>query len=159
MSMLVGAAAPVNYLWEDLRDAPAQYHVSLETPLVGESVGEIPSFANEYWPKSGMAGDAGDVGPMRSTRWGRYETSFGAGGSSRYGMSGVTRDSFGSAVGYCTVKLYLTATDALIDATVSDPLGNFLLNTPYYPNTHYIVAHKGGSPDIDGVTRNTLIGA
>jgi len=47
----------------------------------------------------------------------------------------------------------------LIDSTISDPSGNFLVSTAYYPDTHYIVAHKTGSPDIDGVTPNTLVGA
>ena len=40
---------------------------------------------------------------------------------------------------------------------VSDPLGNFLVTTPYYPDQHYLVFYLTGSPDIFATTQNTLI--
>lgn len=159
MSMLIGGAAPVAYLTDDQRNAPGQYRASVEVSMIGDDFGELASFATEFWPGSGLAGDAGDVNVQAGMMWGGYESSLGAGGSSRFGFVGVTRDSFGSAIGTCTVKLYRTSNDSLLDSTISDPDGNFLLNTPYYPDAHYIVAHKTGSPDVDGVTQNTLIGA
>jgi hypothetical protein len=116
------------------------------------------SFASEYWPGAAELFDTSD-GPSieQEIRWGYYDQA--AGASFRYAFTGVTRDQYGSPVGSCAVKLYRTSDDTLLDSQVSDPSGNFLLSTAYYPDTHYIVAHKSGSPDIDGVTVNTLIGA
>lgn len=116
------------------------------------------SYETEWWPKGGgLCGDLGaDVGLLEAAWWGEYDPA--AGAASRFGFVGVTRDANGSAVASCVVKLFLTATDALLDSTTSDPSGNFLLNTPFYPDTHYIVSHKSGAPDVDGVTTNTLIG-
>lgn len=116
------------------------------------------SFLSRYWPGAAMLMDS-DAGPTieHDVLWGFFDQA--AGASSRYAFTGVTRDQYGSAVGSCAVKLYRTSDDALLDSQVSDPSGNFLLSTRYYPDTHYIVAHKTGSPDIDGVTPNTLIGA
>ena len=116
------------------------------------------TFASDWWPGATELLDTADGPNIESEiRWGCYDQA--AGASSRFGFTGVTRDQYGTAVGGCTVKLYRTSDDALLDSQVSDPSGNFLLSTAYYPDTHYIVAHKTGSPDIDGVTPNTLIGA
>ena len=115
------------------------------------------SFASEYWPSSRLS-DNGDGATVKSgVIWGFFDQAGGA--SSRYVFRGVTRDQYGSAVGTCSVLLYRTSTNVLIDSATSDPAGNFELTTTFYPDAHYIVAHKTGSPDIDGVTPNTLIGA
>ena len=103
-----------------------------------------------------IGGQNGDAGILQAVKWGQYDQA--AGAVSRYGFAGVTRDVNGTAVGSCTVKLFRTADDSLIDTIVSDTSGNFLLGSAYYPEGHYIVAHKTGSPDIDGVTPNNLIG-
>lgn len=119
------------------------------------------TFATEWWPAratAGFVGDGGaDVGILAGVRWGNYDIA--AGAASRFGFVGVTRDQWGTAIGACTVYLFRTSDNVLQDTTTSDPDGNFLLNTAYYPDTHYIVAHKAGSPDVDGVTPNTLIGS
>lgn len=114
------------------------------------------TFRTEWWPRSGCVCDGADVGSPTAVAWGAYDIA--AGASSRYGFVGVTRDQWGTEIGSCSVLLFRTSDNALIDSTTSDPSGNFLLNTPYYPDYHYIVAHKTGSPDVDGVTPNTLIG-
>lgn len=116
------------------------------------------TFESEWWPKGGgLVGDGGvDVGILEAAWWGEFEPV--AGAASRYGFVGVTRDANGTPVASCVVKLFRTADDVLLDTTTSDPSGNFLLNTPYYPDAHYIYSHKTGSPDVDGVTPNTLIG-
>jgi hypothetical protein len=118
------------------------------------------SFFSEWWPySSNFAGDnAVDMAMIQSAKW--SEIDFGEGASSRFGFVGTTRDANGTPVPSCTVKLYRTSDDSLLDNQTSDPVtGVFLLNTPYYPDQHYIVAHKSGSPDIDGVSPNTLIGS
>lgn len=116
------------------------------------------SFETPWWPKGGgFIGDGGvDVGLLEAAWWGEYDQA--AGAASRFGFVGVTRDANGTPVASCVVKLFRTADDLLLDTTTSDVSGNFLLNTAYYPDTHYIYSHKSGSPDVDGVTTNTLIG-
>jgi hypothetical protein len=82
-----------------------------------------------------------------------------SGANGRYGFAGVTRDLYGSPLGGCVVKLFLTADDSKVDQVISDSLGNFLITTPFYPNTHYMVTYKAGIPDVTGATVNTLIGS
>jgi hypothetical protein len=57
------------------------------------------------------------------------------------------------------VQLFRTSNDLFIMEITSDASGNFLLQSWYSPDTHYIVAYKAGSPDIFGTTVNTLVGA
>lgn len=76
-----------------------------------------------------------------------------------YAISGVTRDSTGSALGSCTVKLYRTATDVLVDTTTSDVSGNYSFPNVTSQDAYYLVAYLDGSPDVEGTTDNTLVGA
>jgi hypothetical protein len=82
-----------------------------------------------------------------------------AGAASRVGFVGITRDQYGAPVGSCVVQLFRTSNDLFIMEITSDASGNFLLQSWYSPDTHYIVAYKAGSPDIFGTTVNTLVGA
>jgi hypothetical protein len=116
-------------------------------------------YRSAFWPRrGGFVGDvSADIGVMDS---GWTELPEITGGSrSRFGVIGVTRDRYNSPLGGVTLKLYRTQTDEMVDTIVSDPFGNYLLTTPYYPDAHYIVAYKAGSPDVQGTTVNTLIGA
>lgn len=100
--------------------------------------------------------------------------------TNRFTLSGVSRDSTGAALGNCRVVLYETgriAVDGLTHAQmpsagnpekveadtespvvaemISDGSGNFSFNTPM--NTAYqITGYKAGSPDVAGITVNTL---
>lgn len=115
-------------------------------------------FQSTHWPGSGMMGDGGvDVGILSAVQWGDYDQA--AGASSRFGFVGVTRDSFGSALGGCTVLLFRTSDSLLMDTTTSDASGNFLLNTAYYPDAHFLVVRKTGSPNVSGATDGTQVGA
>jgi hypothetical protein len=116
------------------------------------------SYATLDWqPSGGLIGDLeADVGVMSSRSWSWFYQQGGA--STGFGFRGVTRDVYGSPLGGCTVQLFRTADNVLVDTLVSDPSGNFILRSSYYPDTHYIVSHKSGSPDVDGATVNTLIG-
>lgn len=161
MSLLVGGAQPFGViLLEDLRLLRADMQQIFATMVVQDHVAP-GSFASEWWPGGGLWDDASGVygGILEGTSlaWGPYDQA-GPGGSSRYGFVGVTRDALGTPAGNCVVKLFRTADDRLIDRTTSDPLGNFLLNTPYYPDQHYIVCHKTDGPVISGASVNTLIG-
>lgn len=157
MSGFIGAAQPIQIQsLEDLR----LNRMDFQPERVFADVYAVAptSFENPYWCRGGgfIGGQGADVGILEASWWGEYDQV--AGAASRYGFVGVTRDVYGSPVGLCTVKLFRTSDDLLLDTTVSDPSGNFLLNTAYYPDAHYIVAHKTGSPDVDGVTANNLIG-
>ena len=82
----------------------------------------------------------------------------GGGSNSRFGVQGVTRDVWNAPLGGVLVKLFRTSDDLKVDQIVSDPDGNYLVSTPYYPDAHYIVEYKVGSPDVFGTSVNTLIG-
>ena len=156
MSGFLGAAQPsIVHQLEDIR-------LRLDMPM-GAIFAEVVSstaptlFTSEWWPRGALVGDCMDVGIcLTAVRYAPYQPYGGA--ASRYGFVGVTRDQYGTAIGSVVVKLYRTSDDTLIGTTTSDPTGAFLLNTPYYPDAHYLVAHKSGSPDVDGVSVNTLIG-
>lgn len=71
---------------------------------------------------------------------------------------GVTKDSTGAILAGATVRLYRTATDVLVDSTVSDGVGVYEFRVGL-SQSYYVVAYKAGSPDLAGTTVNTLVGA
>lgn len=75
----------------------------------------------------------------------------------RWLLTGVTRDSTGSALGVCTVNLFTTFDGLLRATTVSDATGAFGFSLPTNGWACYIVAYKAGSPDVAGTTVNTLV--
>lgn len=113
-----------------------------------------------FWPGNrGFLGASGsDVALMHSV-WHNLLHRVALGAASRVGFVGITRDQYGAPVGSCVVQLFRTSDDLLIMENTSDSSGNFLLQSWYSPDTHYIVAYKAGSPDIFGTTVNTLVGA
>ncbi len=74
-----------------------------------------------------------------------------------FSITGVTKDSAGTALGSCVVELYLTLGDVVVGITTSDASGNY--SFPATGGPYYIVAYKKGSPDVAGTTVNTLTGA
>jgi len=70
-------------------------------------------------------------------------------------VSGVTRDSTGSALGSVTVQLFRTLDDCFLGEAVSDGAGNYTVRAPG-TGPFYLVAYKAGSPDVAGTTVNTL---
>jgi hypothetical protein len=117
-----------------------------------------------WWPGGGGL-DASGNECIEATWYEQPE--FNTGCISRFAITGVTRDVYASALPGAVVKLFKTADgsyvgtkDTKIDEGVSDPVtGAFYLTTPYYPDTHYVVMQKSGTPDVQGVTVNTLIGS
>jgi len=74
-------------------------------------------------------------------------------------ITGTTKDSTGAALGNCIVDWFNTADDVKIDTVTSDANGLFEFRTAGQPpNAYYLVAYKAGSPDVAGVTVNTLVG-
>jgi hypothetical protein len=161
MSMLIAAASPYVSLQEDLRLLrPDMRQIGAIFADFLQPISGI-SFATEWWPGGGLQDDSegafGSVVDGAPFAWGWFDPA-GEGGSSRFGFVGVTRDQNGTPAGNCEVKLFRSSDHALIDLTTSDPVGNFLLNTPYYPDQHYIVCHKVDGPVISGASVKTLIG-
>ena len=132
-------------------------------PVMIEFAVGLPPLLREslWWPRSGFVGDfcaVDTTGILQSVWYEPPETSVGA--NSRYAITGITRDVYGTPLGGCTVKLFRTSTDEKVDQILSDPNnGTFTLYTPYYPDTHYLVAYLVGFPDTEGTTVNTLVGA
>jgi hypothetical protein len=151
MSLFVGAARPTTILTgNEWRLEPIFWSNEIREGSLG--------YYSPWWPRPGFIGDlAVDVGLIEATWFELPEITRGT--NTRYGIAGVTRDVYGSALGGVLVKLFLLSTDVKVDQIVSDPLGNFLVSTPFYPDDHYLVEYKAGSPDVFGSSVNTLIGA
>jgi hypothetical protein len=85
------------------------------------------------------------------------------GSNARFVISGVTRGSTGSPLGGCNVIAMSTEEMAvardpdavIVDIEVSDANGAFALQVPRNV-AHMLVGYKAGSPDVAGVTVNTL---
>lgn len=159
MTAYVGGAVPGNIVKRgDYRLAARAWQEHPFTEVRFESFRF--AYWTAWWPRTRFAGDlATDIGvwkrvPNRAVPWRTGGT------NSRFGIVGVTRDAYGSVLGSCTVRLFRTSDDVEVDQTTSDPnTGAFLASTPYYPDAHYLVAYKTGSPDVAGTSVNTLIGA
>jgi hypothetical protein len=79
---------------------------------------------------------------------------------SRYVISGVTRDASGNALGSCAVNVFETVSGLLRGSTISDASGNYNIEIAGDRGlTFFAAAYLPGSPDIAGVTVNTLIPA
>lgn len=131
------------------------YYSGVETDLT-DVQGQVGDRTTGWWPgPSGLNGDAGDVNPIYGVWYCRPDLTRGT--TQQFGIVGVTRDIYGSPLGGVTVTMYLTATDQVVARVVSDPLGNYTITTPYYPNTHYMVFYRAGSPDVFATSPNTLI--
>lgn len=117
-------------------------------------------FISTYWPRGGgfLGDQALDYGVMVSI-WSRNFSRVAYGASSRVGFVGVTRDSAGGRLGAVTCSLFRTSDRQWIMDVVSDVNGDFLLQSWYSPDTHFIVFSKTGAPDVIGTTRQTLVGA
>ena len=120
--------------------------------------GRARSYATPWWPGSGFMGDAAtDYGPQSSDffSWGALFAT--AGVNSRLGYMGVTRDVNNSPLLGATVKLFLTADDSKVTPDITSDLntGEYVISTPYYA-PHWIKVKKAGSPDVQGVSVDTI---
>lgn len=158
MSQFVGAADPsLGSIYMDdrrLTEGRSARDVSRTVHRVNRF-----NYTSDFWPRRGcLTGDYAVDGVLIEASW--WGNIYPAGGiSSRVGFVGVTRDQFGTPTGGCVVQLFRTSDDLFIMEITSDSNGNFLLQSWFTPDTHYIVAYKAGSPDIFGTTVNTLVGA
>lgn len=72
-------------------------------------------------------------------------------------IAGITRDSTGAVLASCLVELMRSRDMTLIATQTSDGSGNFSFQVD--PADKYqVIGYKPGSPDVAGITANTLIG-
>lgn len=115
------------------------------------------------WPRSAIrsAGLTVAEAPLNAAPmvwdWDQYLYSAPLVGQRRNIVTGVTYDSVGTILGSAVVKLYETASDAVMDTGVtSDPTTGVYVATSPTNTACYAVAYKTGSPDVEGTTANTL---
>jgi len=108
------------------------------------------------WDESRYEGDEGGQYILKGTSWGNRLNPM-RGTTSRWGVFGITRDVYGSPLGFCNVFLFRTSTKELVDTDISDANGWYILHTPYYAEAHFVVAQKTAAPDVQGVTVNTVL--
>jgi hypothetical protein len=76
-------------------------------------------------------------------------------------ITGITKDSGGTALGGCRVvamdtgQIHNAGTNTIVGEAVSDGSGNYSIIVPLNTNYH-LIAYKPGSPDIAGITINTV---
>jgi hypothetical protein len=76
----------------------------------------------------------------------------------RFQIAGVTRDSVGTPLGSCDVRLFKAdSKDQEVAITVSDGSGNFTFNIGTNEGYFWIEAYKSGSPDLAGTSLRTLV--
>lgn len=73
-------------------------------------------------------------------------------------LAGITKDSSGTPVGGCTVKVFRTDNDLLVGQVLSDPTTGVYEYSVQPGDEYYVVAYKAGAPDLAGTTVNTLTG-
>jgi len=79
-----------------------------------------------------------------------------SGGQQNKKIIGQTLNSVGGALGSCTIRGFLTATNAFVNQVTSDSGGYYELPTPYVGQQHYLVAYQPGSPDVAGTSIDEL---
>lgn len=171
MSQLMGgpsgqSGVSVGCMPNDIRNMPT-WQIDMDPFMVVRiraSWDLFMGFTTPWWP--GGVGMDSSGGEMLSALWANAPELIepkGGGTNSRFGIFGIVRDAYGTPVGGAIVKLFRTTGDLYkdekVDEGISDPLGNYFVSTPFYPDAHYIVVYKQGSPDIFGSSPNTLIGS
>jgi hypothetical protein len=169
MSMFLGttsgtAGVGIQCCANDTRIVAERYDDDWCQEIPKASAWNNTQYLSEFWPGNGGMDASGNE--MLSAVW-RDRPCMNSGAVAAVGFVGYSRDAYGSVLGGCTMKLFKTADgsypntkDTKVYEVVSDATtGWYSLYTPYYPDTHYIVSFKTGTPDVQGVTVNTLIGA
>jgi hypothetical protein len=78
------------------------------------------------------------------------------GGHEQYFLSGVSRDSNGSALANCTVKIFRTINDTKMWELTSAADGTWSIQVSE-PGPFYYVEYKVGPPDLAGTSLNTNV--
>jgi hypothetical protein len=76
-------------------------------------------------------------------------------GTSNSILSGVSRDNFGVALGFCRVMAFRTNDMSFVGETTSDGSGNWTMPMQK-SGLFFLVEYKSGSPDVAGTSVNTI---
>ena len=165
MSQLLGAAEPtLGFIAQkDVRMVPVYGNIRRERDfiIIRHSATNFPGgWATTFWPGGGgLTGDQSADTSMLAAIWRGPVARLAWGSASRVGFVGTTRDAAGGRLAGVTCSLFRTSDKLWIMDVVSDANGDFLLQSWYSPDTHFIVFAKSGAPDVVGTTRQTLVGA
>lgn len=109
------------------------------------------------WPQSKFMGDtSAGVFPL-DTFDGFEEIRFSHGGNqTQQFVRGLCIDGVGVTLAAANVTLYLTSTDRVVSAGVTDANGIYNLGSPFVGQNHYAVANYGPNTLV-GTTVNTLV--
>lgn len=162
-----GGVAPWSAQSANKQLLAAEYAADLHVEGFGQAQ-DLYSFRTPWWPRSALDATGGEmIGDMMGSNACRDLPVLNSGAVAKVAFAGVSRDAYGSILVGCTVKLFKTADgsypgskDLKMDEVISDlTTGAFVLFSPWYPDTHYIVSYKAETPDVMGCSVNTLIGA
>lgn len=162
MSGLIGSAQPQFILRAKDERLHPKFQSLTDARMRGGSrfVAASEGFYSGFWPGNrGFIGDLGVDVSMFQGPGGRKLERPAAGMASRVGFPGVTRDQYGAPLASVTCILHRTSTREFVHELVSDASGNFLMQSVYAGEGHYIVFHKAGAVNVYGATDNNLIGA
>jgi hypothetical protein len=150
-----GQAGVGMFRWNDDRLNPQWFDFDDQRTCPRDAAWSNVGFATEFWP-GGLGMDASG-GELLSAVW-SGQPEYASGASGFYGIAGVTRDVYGTVITGALVRLFRTSDSLLVATVVSDAVdGEFMLPTPYYPDAHYVVASKSGTPDVAGTSVQTLV--
>ena len=110
------------------------------------------------WPRSSFTGnDYTTFCPpweCRHQDW-EYPHVYSSGHAFPKVITGVAYAAGGTPLAGATVKLFNTATGALMQTVIADAAGNYVVSDPNNVAC-FVVAYMAGSPDVAGTTVNTL---
>lgn len=148
----------VSYSSEWIRDADRRDEIGLDANdnvlLQGVLLGELlTSIVPITWPNRSVSRSSASVPflPLRP------DTGIVEGASEWLSISGIARGSTGTVLSAATIMAFRTSDNVYISSTTSAADGAYSAPVDT-TGTHYLVAYKAGSPDIAGVTVNTLTG-
>lgn len=160
MSGFIGAALPQFSLEaKDTRMVRVDNRARARARALSRHEPAPEGFYAGFWPGNrGFIGDSGADVSMLQGSGGRKTERVAAGVASRVGFPGVTRDQYGAPLANATVILHHTTTRQLVYESVSNSNGEFLAQSVYAGEAHYLVFHKAGAVNVFGATDNNLIG-
>lgn len=157
--ILGGAPSVFAYGMEDMPRQYAAYVKWRVMPLVGNNSEQVrfpPLIRNEWRATVNALSPLSGVEIPPRGEWAAQRRQLPR--PIRFQIGGVTRDSTGTILGTCVVKLYYTSNDLEIAQVTSDGSGNYAFWVGDSVTNYYVVAYKAGAPDVAGTTLNTLKG-
>jgi hypothetical protein len=131
---------------------------------------ELPSFqqgsehqelSDALWPRSNLLSGGGLFQPdvaVVAPVWFEYPSHESEGARSCYVIEGYTQDADGNPLDGCTVRAFTTA-DGLIDEECNSNSAGFYRMGVYRAGAHFLIANKGGAPDLAGASNDDVMPA